>query len=61
MAGEGPNRTLIESIGNDSSQNLGILHREFHNSLEVKSESEIFCFFETLLSPTAIQVDYSFE
>ncbi|KAJ4299611.1 hypothetical protein N0V90_004857 [Kalmusia sp. IMI 367209] len=56
MAGDGPNRPLIESIGKGGSQTLGRLHRGFHEALEPQDETEIFCFFETLMSPTAVQL-----
>jgi len=56
MVGDGPNRLLIESIGQKGSQTLNTLHREFHEALGAEGESEVFSFFETVLSPTAIQV-----
>jgi hypothetical protein len=56
MVGDGPNRFLIESIGRVNSQILSIQQREFHKALGGKGDSKIFCFFETVESPTAIQV-----
>jgi hypothetical protein len=56
MVGDGPNRFLIESIGRVNSQILSMQQREFHKALGGKGDSEIFCFFETVESPTAIQV-----
>ncbi|PON24619.1 hypothetical protein TGAM01_v206549 [Trichoderma gamsii] len=53
MAGDGPNRFLLESIGNQSSQILGIYNRDFPHSLGGQGESKIICFYETRLSPTA--------
>ncbi|KAK5637257.1 hypothetical protein RRF57_012969 [Xylaria bambusicola] len=56
MVGNGPNRFLLESIGNINSQVLSEQHRQFHNALGGKGESEVVCFYETLLSPTAERV-----
>lgn len=56
MAGDGPNRFLLESIGKNNSQILSIQQREFSEVLGVKGEFEIISFYETRLSPTAIQV-----
>ncbi|KAH7013689.1 hypothetical protein EDB80DRAFT_863617 [Ilyonectria destructans] len=55
MVGDGPNRFLVESIGHVSSQILAIQQREFHTALGDKDHSEVFCFYETLKSPTAQQ------
>lgn len=56
MVGDGPNRFLIESINRVGSQILNIQQREFQPALGGEGESEIFCFFETVESPTAVQV-----
>jgi hypothetical protein len=56
MAGDGPNRFLIESINFHNSQILDILHRDFQIALGKQGESEIVCFYETEKSPTAKQV-----
>jgi len=56
MAGDGPNRSLLESIGDTSSPILSDQRRNFNEALGSKGESEIVCFYETLKSPTAIQV-----
>ncbi|KAF3057728.1 Ankyrin repeat domain-containing protein 50 [Trichoderma lentiforme] len=56
MAGDGPNRFLLESIGFTNSQILSIQQREFSEALSVKGEVEIISFYETRLSPTALQV-----
>ena len=56
MVENGPNRFLLESIGRINSQMLSIQQREFHKALGTEGESEIVCFYETLKSPTAIQV-----
>jgi hypothetical protein len=53
MVGDQPNRFLLESIGHINSQILNIQQREFHRALGIKSNSEIFCFYETVQSPTA--------
>ncbi|KAI5460666.1 hypothetical protein BGZ63DRAFT_488681 [Mariannaea sp. PMI_226] len=55
MVGDGPNRLLIESIGHINSQILTIQQREFHKALGDRDRSEVFCFYETLKSPTARQ------
>lgn len=56
MVKDGPNRFLIESISHINSQLLTIQQREFHTALGDEGRSEIFCFYETLKSPTARQV-----
>ncbi|KAK0720958.1 hypothetical protein B0H67DRAFT_209529 [Lasiosphaeris hirsuta] len=56
MVGDGPNRFLIESIGRINSQILSIQQRDFHTALGEEGGSEVFCFYETLESPTA-QID----
>ncbi len=43
-------------IGNISSQVLSQQHWDFHKALGAKGESEVFCFYETIQSPTAIKV-----
>ena len=55
MAGDGPNRSLIDSIGQNNSQVLSTQQREFQTALGAKGDSEVFCFYETLKSPTAQQ------
>jgi protein SERAC1 len=56
MVEDQPNRFLLESIGHISSQLLSSQHHEFHTALGIKSDLEIFSFYETLQSPTAQQV-----
>ncbi|KAH7009369.1 uncharacterized protein B0I36DRAFT_257614, partial [Microdochium trichocladiopsis] len=56
MVGDQPNRFLVESIGHVISQILSTQRREFHAALGGKSDSEVFCFYETLQSPTVQQV-----
>lgn len=58
MVGDGPNRFLIESLNYSNSQILTIQHRDFHKALGGKGDSEVFCFYETLQSPTAQQVSF---
>lgn len=53
MAGDGPNRFLVESIGDHSSQVLSAQQRAFNTALGGEGSSEVFCFYETLKSPTA--------
>ncbi|KAL7795561.1 ankyrin repeat-containing domain protein [Trichoderma afarasin] len=59
MAGDRPNRFLLESIGYDNSQILSIQKREFAEALGGRGEFEIISFYETRLSPTALQDDKS--
>ncbi|EHK42206.1 hypothetical protein TRIATDRAFT_14480, partial [Trichoderma atroviride IMI 206040] len=53
IVGNGPNRFLLESIGNHGSQILSIYQREFPKTLGGRGESKVICFYETLKSPTA--------
>ncbi|ORY64882.1 uncharacterized protein BCR38DRAFT_186225 [Pseudomassariella vexata] len=53
MVGDGPNRFLVESISSINSQILSIQQREFSKALGGQGDSEIICFYETLMSPTA--------
>ncbi|UKZ56936.1 hypothetical protein TrVGV298_010783 [Trichoderma virens] len=55
MAGDGPNRFLLESIGSTNSQVLSIQQREFSKALGGPGESEVVSFYETRLSPTALK------
>ncbi|KAL7948676.1 nacht and ankyrin domain-containing protein [Trichoderma barbatum] len=55
MAGDRPNRFLLESIGSNNSQVLSIQQREFLVALGGQGESEIFSFYETRMSPTAVE------
>ncbi|KAM6478238.1 nacht and ankyrin domain-containing protein [Trichoderma sp. SZMC 28011] len=55
MCGDGPNRFLLESIGSNSSQILSMQQRDFLEALGGQGESETFSFYETRLSPTALQ------
>ncbi|ETR97188.1 hypothetical protein M419DRAFT_92340 [Trichoderma reesei RUT C-30] len=57
MVRDGPNRFLIESMSRMNSQILSIQQRDFHRALGSEGDSEVFCFYETLESPTAQEVD----
>lgn len=57
MVGDGPNRFLIESMSRMNSQILSIQQRDFHKALGSEGDSEVFCFYETVESPTAQKVD----
>ncbi|KAM0255602.1 hypothetical protein ACHAQJ_005606 [Trichoderma viride] len=54
MAGDGPNRPLVESIGVSSSV-LDRLQQDFLPALGGQGETEIICFYETEQSPAAQQ------
>ncbi|KKP01442.1 hypothetical protein THAR02_06438 [Trichoderma harzianum] len=56
MVGDGPNRFLIDSISRINSQIISIQQRDFYRSLGKEGDSEVFCFYETLESPTAKRV-----
>lgn len=56
MVGDGINRFLLESIGSINSQILSIQKREFSEALGSQGESQIISFYETRVSPTALQV-----
>lgn len=60
IVGYGPNMFLVQSISHVNSQILSIQQRDFHTALGVKGESEVFCFYETVLSPTAKEVRHDF-
>ncbi|KFA66966.1 hypothetical protein S40285_09524, partial [Stachybotrys chlorohalonatus IBT 40285] len=53
VAGDGPNRFLLESISNKNPQVLRTQQREFHEVLGHEGEAEVICFYETCLSSTA--------
>ncbi|KAI9151452.1 putative ankyrin repeat protein L88 [Paramyrothecium foliicola] len=56
LAKDGPNRPLIESI-NRGSKALGKQGHEFYGYLE-RQDVEVFCFYETMKSPTPIQDEH---
>jgi hypothetical protein len=58
MVGDGPNRSLIESLNHYNSQTLTNQHRDFISALGGEGDAEIFCFYETLRSPTAQKVSF---
>ncbi|TFB02189.1 hypothetical protein CCMA1212_005710 [Trichoderma ghanense] len=53
--GDRANRSLIESISRLNSQVLSIQQRDFHRVLGNGCDMEVFCFYETVESPTAQQ------
>lgn len=52
MAGNGPNRALIESLNQDNSMILSQQKRKFGQALGDEGNSEVFCFYELRKSPT---------
>lgn len=54
MVGNQPNRYLLESLGKDSDI-LTSLQRAFESAFQSR-DSQVFSFFETQRSPTAIEV-----
>lgn len=56
MAGNGPNRFLLESISDKNPQILTDQHERFFQALESAGDNEIVCFYETMESPTAQEV-----
>ncbi|KAF2148051.1 hypothetical protein K461DRAFT_298150 [Myriangium duriaei CBS 260.36] len=56
MAGDGPNRFLIESLDQRNSHVLNVQRREFLEAFKEKGIS-FFCFYETEASPTAQEVN----
>ncbi|KAK0623161.1 nacht and ankyrin domain-containing protein [Immersiella caudata] len=57
VAGDGPNRSLIESLSRVNSQVLINQQREFHKALGEERDSEVVHFYEMLESPTAQEKD----
>ena len=57
MVGDGLNWSLVESIRQVNPQALRAQHRDFQTALGAEGDSEVFCFYETLMSPTAQQVN----
>ncbi|KAK4449085.1 hypothetical protein QBC34DRAFT_97915 [Podospora aff. communis PSN243] len=53
MVGDGPNRSLVESLSRENSQVLDIQRREFQSVFKKGHACEIVCFYETEQSPTA--------
>lgn len=56
IAGDGPNRALVDSLSRVNSLILSMQQRDFHRALGQEGETEIICFYETLQSPTAQKV-----
>lgn len=57
MVGDGPNRSLVDSLDRVNSQILTVQQRDFQTALGGEGKSEIICFYETLKSPTAQKDD----
>ena len=55
IANDQPNRFLLESLNSINPQILTLQKRNFSRVLE-RSDFEMFCFYETRLSPTAAKV-----
>jgi protein SERAC1 len=55
MVKDQPNRFLLESLDSKNSQMLSIQKRNFAEILD-RTDLEMFCFYETELSPIAIKV-----
>lgn len=56
MAGDRPNRFLVESISDKQPQVLRRQHQDFLKTLGNEGQSEVVCFYETMESPTAQKV-----
>jgi hypothetical protein len=56
IVGNGPNRALIESLGQDNSQILYMQRKKFATVFGFEKSSEIYSFFETRASKTAQKV-----
>ncbi|KAJ1324749.1 protein SERAC1 [Microdochium nivale] len=57
MAGEGPNLELVLSIGRDNSQLLERQSRDFPAALDLLGQKEVFCFYESEKSQTAVEIN----
>ena len=60
VVGEGPNRPLINSLGQDNSQILYTQRRKFAEAFNFEGSSEIYSFYETRVSNTVRKVRISF-
>lgn len=56
MCDNGPNVELVASLNANNSYILDLQRRQFPKALQAGGHTEIFCFYETLESPTAVQV-----
>lgn len=54
MAGEGSNLELVLSISRDNSQLLERQSRDFPAALDLLGQKEVFCFYESEKSQTAV-------
>ena len=50
---------MIESLSRMNSQILDKQRRDFHGALGKEGDAEVFCFYETLPSPTPRQVPFT--
>ncbi|KAK2589788.1 hypothetical protein QQS21_012532 [Conoideocrella luteorostrata] len=55
VGGDRPNMSLIQSLRGENSQVLRTLKVKF-SRLVAEAQLDIYCFYETLLSPTAVEV-----
>ncbi|KAK0643713.1 hypothetical protein B0T16DRAFT_188109 [Cercophora newfieldiana] len=53
MVGDGPNRSLVESLSSENSHVLGTQRTSFYRAMTEGHGCEIVCFYETDRSPTA--------
>ncbi|PVH71306.1 hypothetical protein DL98DRAFT_397381, partial [Cadophora sp. DSE1049] len=58
VVGDGPNRYLVESLGRDNSQVLDTQCRKFSKAFDFEGSSEIYCFYETRTSNTALKDEH---
>lgn len=56
MCDNGPNIELIASLNANNSYILDLQRRQFPKALQSGGHTEMFCFYETVASPTAIHV-----
>lgn len=56
MVGYGPNSELVHSLNRINSHVLTVQQRNFPQALGPKGNTEVFCFYETEMSPTAKKV-----
>lgn len=56
VVGDGPNRFLLESLGQNNASVLKSQRKRFDEAFSFEGSSEIYCFYETCLSKTAFKV-----
>lgn len=52
MVGDGPNRFLVESLSHINQQVLCTEQIDFRRALGLEGQREVFCFYETMTTPT---------